>query len=159
MSISVKSCRAFTPSLVFPFTFSKVSMMLSHTFFFNVHHVYTMLYLKFTPIWKIKKDWSFLLNVFLCGLFLLMFSKHNGNVFHLVVYFFTIAGSRYNFNLRTSIKCFFHSMIRMISRKKFSMSWIHSFLTVLQLNITRVFFTNGTCKMTFNTVTTQVSIC
>jgi len=124
-----------------------------------MHHVYTMSYLKFTPIWRIKEDWLFLPNAFLRGLLLWMFSKHNVNVFHLVVHFFTIAGSRYNFILKTSIKCFFHSMIRMILRNELSMSCIHSFLTVLQLNTTRVFFTNGTCKMTFNTVTAQVSIC
>jgi len=91
--------------------------------------------------------------------FLLMFSKDNINVFHLVVYFFTMAGSRQNFIPKTSIKCFFHSTIRMILGKKFLMSCIHSFLTMLQLNITRVFFTNGTCKMTFDIVTAQVSIC
>ena len=108
---------------------------------------------------SIIEDWSFPPNAFLRGLFLWMFPKHNVNDFHLVVYFFTIARSRYNFILGTSIKCFFHSTIRMISRKELSMSCIHSFLTVLQLNITRVFFTNATCKMTFNTITAQVSIC
>jgi len=118
MPMSTKSCRAFIPSFVFPFTFSKVPTTLSQKIF-NVHHVYIMSYLKFTPLWKIKEDWSFLPNVFLCGLLLLMFFEHNINVFHLIVYFFTIAGFRHNFILRTSIKCFFQSTIKMILRKEF----------------------------------------
>jgi len=66
-----------------------------------------MLNLKFTLIWKIKEDWSFLPNVFLCGLLILMFVEHNITVFHLVEYSFTIVGSHHNFILRTSIKFFF----------------------------------------------------
>jgi len=42
MPISAKSCRAFTPSLVFPFTFNKVPMMLSHTFFQHASRIYNV---------------------------------------------------------------------------------------------------------------------
>ena len=61
--------------------------------------------------------------------------------------------------LFTSIKCFFHSPMKMIWFQKTSIPGVYYFSSMFQLYVACVFFTNGACMMALNTIPGQIPIC
>ena len=134
-------------------------MPLSQTFFLHIHNINTMPNIQIRPVRKIKENKPLLPYASLTFILLLGLSKYNIQVLNPVEDLLTSQQYRHYFVLLTSIKCFFQSPVRVMRFQKMPMPGVNYFSTIFQLYVVCVFFTDGACMMTLNTITTEIPIC
>ena len=134
-------------------------MTLSHTFFSTCITSIQCLISRPDQYKRIKKINLFFHMQVLLFFLLLGLSKYSIQVLNPLEDLFTIQRYGRSFVLLTSIKNFFQLPVRVMRFQKTPMPSVDYFSTMFQLYVACVFFTDGACKMTLNTVTAQIPIC